>query len=414
MTTTLAEQRESLVAQAFQIAEAAKEAKRDLTAEEQGKIADLLEQVKAVDTAMDSAEKSASLLAGLAALSNDAHVDLEAKPDGKAASLGEHFVKSSAYTEMKDRKGVTRFTTGTAEYKAATDPTLSTGLGQVQYGGVVATPLARPVIADLLSSGTLSGTSLTYFEQGPVTGAPGFIAENTEKPAINFTFTPTTENLAKIAGVTKITDETSEDAAAVVSIINSQLRLRLTLAEEDGLLNGNGTAPNLRGIYNRAIGTEAAADDTDNLDAIYRGMVKVQLDTQLSPDALAIHPLDYQARRLGKDANGQYYGGGPFTGAYGNGGIVEVPSVWGLRTVVSTAVTQGSPLVGAWKAGGQVFRKGGVRIETTNSDDDDFRFNRIAIRAEERLLLAVYIPKAFVKVTLSVTPPVVQSASKSK
>ena len=83
-----------------------------------------------------------------------------------------------------------------------------------------------------------------------------------------------------------------------------------------------------------------------------------------------------------------------------------------MRTVVTTAVTQGQPLVGAWKAGGQVFRKGGVRVETTNSDDNDFRYNRIAIRAEERLLLAVYIPKAFCKVTL--VAPVVASASSKK
>jgi len=42
-----------------------------------------------------------------------------------------------------------------------------------------------------------------------------------------------------------------------------------------------------------------------------------------------------------------------------------------------------------------------VRVEATNSNENDFVNNLVAIRAEERLALAVYIPTAFVKVTLS-------------
>jgi hypothetical protein len=48
-----------------------------------------------------------------------------------------------------------------------------------------------------------------------------------------------------------------------------------------------------------------------------------------------------------------------------------------------------------------VWRKGGMSVEATNSNDTDFLLNLIAIRAEERLGLAVYRPTAYVEVRLS-------------
>lgn len=393
---TLVERRDALVGEIRTIIDQAKSEKRDLTGDEAATI-----QVKASEVKTDIQPKIEAWQAGesfKAQFAGSGDANEEGKP---AITLGDHFAKSAAITEMTAKKGVTRFTVATTEFKAPPAPSLSTGLGQVQYGGWVELPLERPTVADLFAQGTLSGTSLTYFQQTAVTGDFGWISENTEKPGINFGGTTAQENLAKLAGVVKITDETSEDVPALVSIINSQLRLRLALAEEQGLLNGDGVAPNLKGLLVRAIQTEGAATAADNADALYRAATKVQTATFLSADALVMNPVDYEAIRLTKDLNGQYFAGGPFQGPYGAGSnyTTQVP-LWGLRTITTTAIPPKTALVGAFKAGGQVFRKGGVRVESTNSDADDFRFNRIAIRAEERLLLAVYIPLAFVKVTL--------------
>lgn len=403
MTTTIIDQREALWASVRDLAESAKSAGRDLTPDEQQQISSDLTKIKSWDDQIRASKASSDLLAQIAGIANGPEKK-DANSPSDARSLGEHFVKSAAYAEMVERKSVTRFTAGTAEFKAAPAPLPSTGLGQVQYGPVVPAALARPVVADVIASGTLNGSSLTYFVQGPTTGAPGAVAEGAEKPGIVFSFTPTTDPLSKIAGVTKITDETAEDAAAVVSIIDSQLRQRLALAEEVQIVSGSGTPPNVRGILNRSgIQTETSAAKADNLDAIYRAIVKVQTGSQLSADCVIVNPVDYQGARLAKDTAGQYLAGGPFTGAYGNSGLVMVPPLWGLPTVVTTAIAAGTVLVGAGMASTQLFRKGGVRVESTNSDEDDFRFNRIAIRAEERVLLAVYLPAAWVKVTLSAT-----------
>ena len=56
--------------------------------------------------------------------------------------------------------------------------------------------------------------------------------------------------------------------------------------------------------------------------------------------------------------------------------------------------------MGAFKRAATFYRKGGVAVEATNSNDTDFIADLVTIRAKERVALAVRIPKAFVKLTL--------------
>ena len=65
----------------------------------------------------------------------------------------------------------------------------------------------------------------------------------------------------------------------------------------------------------------------------------------------------------------------------------------------------GEIFVGAFKACGSVVNKGGVKVEATNTDQDDFVKNRMTIRAEERLALAVRRPAGFVKIVKAATDP---------
>ena len=56
--------------------------------------------------------------------------------------------------------------------------------------------------------------------------------------------------------------------------------------------------------------------------------------------------------------------------------------------------------VGAFRAAATVYRKGGVRVESTNSDLGKFTKDIVTTRIEERIALAVRVPSAVVKVTL--------------
>lgn len=377
----------------------AKASGRELTDDESATIEKDAARAVELKAAMERGEKNAKLMQSVAELTATSVDADEAPVDGvkaEAKTLGEHFVKSGAQADFI--KGQGQHTSSAPEFKAASDTNVAGSNGKVQYGGVVDTPLRRLTISDLLGRGTMSNTSLTYWVQGVVDGAPTAVAEDGLKPSIHFNFAPVTEALSKIAVVTKISDEAMSDTDYLVSVINSQLVGRLQVTEEDQVLNGSGTAPNLKGILNRSglqtYATTATYTAAKGFDGIFHAITMVATGSaQETADGLVINPADYETLRLAKDGNSQYYAGGPFSG--GN------PGLWGVKTVVTPAIAAGTVLVGAFASAAQLFRKGGIQVDSTNSNEDDFKYNRVALRAEERILLAVYRPTAFVKVTLT-------------
>lgn len=326
--------------------------------------------------------------------------------DAPAKSLGEFAAKGIRERGVKSGG---RFSENLGTFsKAAASPMVtpsgvSAALADVQerlYEG----PRRRLVIADLLGQETTSRSAVTYFvESDTVNGAVATVAEGAEKPLVSFGDpTPVTESVRKIAAVMKESDEMIDDLPWLASAIDNRGIYLVQLFEEDQLLNGNGSGTNLNGILNRTgiLTGQTATGEPNVADAIFRAMTDISTSSPFTADGIVINPADYQTLRLAKDSNNQYYGGGFFQGQYGNGGVMEQPPIWGLRTVVTPAIAAGTVLVGAFRQGGSVIRRNGLSVEIANQNEDDFVNNRIAIRIEERLALAVRYPKAFAKVTV--------------
>lgn len=281
----------------------------------------------------------------------------------------------------------------------------------VYQNGILPTLFRRLTVADLMPNAGIGGPTLIYMQETAVTNGAATVAEGAAKPASDITIAQVTEVIRKIATTAKISDEMLADASYVGGYVSGRLVLFVQLAEEDQLLNGNGTAPNIRGLMNRtglatAVAVPGSPTQTDRVDSIYSQISAIRSTAFLEPDGIVMNPTDWKTIRLNKDANNQYFGGGPFTGAYGNGAnttdsgnLGENPDLWGCRVVVTPAIAAGTALVGAFGTGAQVFRRSGITVEMTNSNEDDFKNNLVAMRAEERLGLAVYRPGAFGKVT---------------
>lgn len=410
----LKQQRAAALKAAQDIVAKAKAESRELSDDEQTEVEAKAAEVEDLDKRIAKAAKSESLIGRIGAI---APGDDESQGDGEksapAKSLGEHFVKAVSSDELARLKSVSGHTTSVAEWtppsKASSDsnstPSSLAPWG-TEYDRTVVRGFRRPVVSDVMGAGTLSGNAVTYLIEGAVEGAFATVAEGGAKPQLHMADPTTrTDALKKIAGFMKFTDEMVEDFPFWQSEINNRGLYLLALAEENQLLNGAGTGSTVLGLLNRSgVQTEAAAtgvSGADNADAIFRAMTKVQTATGLSADGIIINPVDYQALRLSKDANKQYYGGGFFAGQYGVGGVPEQPPLWGLRTIVSAAAASGTVVVSAFEASTTVYRKGGVRVESTNSNVDDFTNNLITTRIEERVALAVRIPAATVKVTLN-------------
>jgi HK97 family phage major capsid protein len=70
-----------------------------------------------------------------------------------------------------------------------------------------------------------------------------------------------------------------------------------------------------------------------------------------------------------------------------------------MRVVVTSSITVGTALVGAFGQGGAVWRKGGVTVEASNSHGSYFASDITTLRAESRFALGLFRPSAFVAVT---------------
>lgn len=331
-------------------------------------------------------------------------------------TFGEQVASSSEFKSISNpniRSG--SWTSGPIELKATvTEGAQGTGSVTVfpptWVPGVTGVQFQRPYVSDLLAQGATDSNSIRYVKETTLTNAATATSETALKPESTIIFGPADTPVKKIATFLPVSDEMLEDYAGISSYLNARLRLFIQLAEESQVLNGDPTVANhvqdLTGLLASATSSQAKGGDS-NVDAIHKGITKVRL-TFLEPDGLTINTSDYETLRLAKDSALQYYGGGPFTGAYGNGPIPSdsqygqgfpAAGVWGLRTVITTSIAAGTALVGAYQTGAQLFRRGGITVEVSNSHSDFFQRNLTAIRAEERLALVVYRPASFCKVT---------------
>lgn len=316
---------------------------------------------------------------------------------GEAKSLGEQFTESAEFKAALAGGGANAIKRMAAvELKT----TLTEGSGS---GGKLIQPQVLPgiqellfkrlTVADLIPSGQADGNTIRYLKETTFTNSAATVAEGGTKPESALVFDLVDEPVQKIAHWLPVSDEMLEDVSAIRSFIDARLALGVQLTEEDQLLNGSGTPPDLTGILNRSsLATTQARGSDSNVDAILKQIVNIQSTAFLDPDAVVINPANMQTIWLSKDANGMYYAGGPFA-------TPSVYTIWGRRAVVTPSIAANTALVGAFRQAAQVFRKGGIQIAATNSHASFFTSNLTAIRAEERLALAVYRPGGFGKVT---------------
>jgi HK97 family phage major capsid protein len=276
--------------------------------------------------------------------------------------------------------------------------------------GIVSRPFEPLGVSDVFGQSQTSASQVRYVNEGTATSAAAGVAEAGTKPESTIAMSKISEPIKKIATVLPISDELLEDGPSIQSYLNGRLTLFISMEEERQLLRGNGTNE-LIGLFNRAGGqaintyTKLAADD--NTTALAKVIANTRGSSFLQPDAILIHPTNWLSSRLLRDGTGgtvgQYFGGGPFGGAYGNGGAsargLFGESLWNTRVVLSTQVGVGTALVGNFGLGAHIWRRGGVSVEATNSHSDLFVKNISMLRAEERLGPGLYRPQAFTAVS---------------
>ncbi len=390
-------------------ADGSKTTGRPMTAEEKAQIDGVLAEGAAIKSKLDTLRGDAELRTRVEALTGGVRPASGAPLTTDRRSMGQQFVQNAEFQQFIRNGGHRRngaWATPPIEcfgpLRATTlteDPASGGKLLVPQYlPGILPVLFKRLVVADLMGAGTATSNAIIYMIEQAFTNAAAPVAEGAAKPESALVFTQHTDPVSKIAHWLPVTEELLEDVAAIQSYIDARLTLGVQLAEEDQLLNGNGTAPNILGVLNRpglapSLARNAAGTPPEtNVDVILRQITAIATTAFVYPDGVVMNPANWFTVATAKSTTGEYLGPGPFSS-------LPTASVWGTPVVVTPSIVANTALVGAFATMSQVFRKGGLRIEASNSHQDFFIKNLVAIRAEERLALAVYRPGAFGTVT---------------
>lgn len=195
-----------------------------------------------------------------------------------------------------------------------------------------------------------------------------------------------------------MTEEVLMDAPLLAAYITNRLTYMLQVREQAQVLNGNGTAPNIKGILQfSGVQTQAAIpDDPWAVFGLAAGKVE---NVDGYADGIAMNPLDFWLGVVERHAN-MFDGQSTAQSApFGT----PTPTVWGLPVVRTRALAQNSAVVGDWQSGATLLDREQITVRQSDSHDDYFVKNKVAVLAEERIGLAAHRPDFFVNCTLSFT-----------
>lgn len=333
----------------------------------------------------------------------DMNQRLDAQKSGPERQLttGEEFTKSDAFKALGGSRGIaTKNDVLRVGVKAITS--LANSAGQAVAPDfrpdIMSLGRRRFTIRDLMLPGRTNGNAVTYVrETGFTNNAAPQGADGTKKAESTLVLEAVTQAVTTIAHFMKASKQILDDVPQLESYIDGRLRYGLQYAEELQLLKGSGATYNLNGIYTQAVAYAApiAVADPTRIDTIRLMMLQTFL-AEYPATGIVLHPSDWAAIELGKDANDRYIIGDPQG--------VLTPRLWGLPVVETQAMTINTALVGAFRPMSQIFDREDPQVVIATENEDDFVKNLITIRAEERLASAVYRPEAFVKNTALVTP----------
>ena len=414
------------------------------SAEETTKLTAMLSDIKSLSEAVKAEAEAKGAMddakAFLSSLSGPADVD-EKKADRPSVTLaglpmdtqgktfGELFVSSPAFEDFKSRyagrdgvipnsmKGLQ-----SAPFQAPDLKTLLTGASATSAGAAVRNDLYGPVtdlvgereltVRDIVTVGQTGSDTVEYVRvtgktnnaaptaEATTSATPGlnnvavgaYTTAHGVKPESGLALEIVSTTVKTIAHWMPITKRAASDAPQVRTLVDNFLRYGLNEELEDQILNGSGSGENFTGILNSSPSTVGSAG-TD-LDAIVDAIRTVRVTGRRRPTALVIHPNDWYSTGflLAKDSQGNYLVGDP------RASVDQLNQLWGLQVVVTEAMTENTALVGDFRQA-VLWEREGVTLSMSDSHNDFFTRNLLAILAEMRAAFGVLDPEAFCTVT---------------
>lgn len=309
-------------------------------------------------------------------------------PETKAdESWGGQLIKASAFADFvggrtqKARVEVKNTLTGS-----------DTTVAPDRRPGIVPGAFQMLTIESLLNSTTTTSNAVEFTKENVFTNNAAEAAEGSAKAESSLTWTLVNMPVSTVAHWIKISRQLAMDNTALAAYVNNRMTYGVNRKVETQLVSGDGTAPNISGMFDTGNFTAHGYADA-NLGSTLKKLVlirKMIADTWAAgypAEAILLNPADFAQIEIDLLTTAA----GQVRVAVDAAGVMRL---WGVPVVQSVGVTADTVAVGAFSQAYTLYNREGVVVEMSESDSDNFTKNLITIRAERRLALATEVPGA--------------------
>ena len=378
---------------------------------------------KASNAAMDNAkgEFESSLKSEIENLTNK-FVEINDRIDSSEVNMKKSFEgqkRASFKSSLNDAisngalKGLTEgnYNAAKFEVKAAGDMSISGNTtGDVaeidRIAGIKAEALRADHIRGLLPQGSTNAQTISYVKEANPEDGAAAVSEGTTLAKSDIDLTESTVKLEKIGTFMRITEEMINDIPALTSFLSARIPQRILAAEDNEILNGDGSTPNLDGLFTdgtafAAGGFANAIESANEFDALMVGLNQLQL-ANYKANVILLNPTDLHKIVLLKSTANEYLKNQIYQGLQ--------PQIGGVPIVTNTAVTAGKFLMMDSNSATQFWIRQNLAVEFSKDDSTNFRDGFVTVRATERVALTNYEPKAIVQGTFSTAKTALETA----
>jgi len=314
-------------------------------------------------------------------------------PNGQRKSLGQLFVASKAYKEYRGGGNGPIATLEVPDIRNTLFETTAGWAPESTRTGIVSTFPTRPAphVVDFIPTLPTRQSDVKYMEETTFTNAAAETAEGGAYGEGALALTERSKPVETVKVFMPITDQQLEDEEEAAGYVDQRLGFMVEQRLDSQVLVGTGSTPFIEGTENVAgIQSQALAGDAIP-DAIYKAMTSINDDGFADPSAVFIRAVKWQEVALLKTADGIYIWGhpsqaGPLT-------------IWGIPVVKTNAVTATKAILGDYLNHSTLYIRRGVDVQVSNSHSTYFVEGKQAIRADLRVAMVHFRPKAFAEVT---------------
>lgn len=317
----------------------------------------------------------------------------------KLKSFGEHLAEGLKENEDRYQKFMRKeIKSFDFQFKAVADMGFSTHFGTASQSvsmfrpGIIANPDRKVHIRDLVPHGQMTGSTFYYMkENGNGEGSIATVAEGATKPQIDLDLIEASAPAEYIAGWLRISNKMLDDVSGLTAFLQNRLLEKLLLVEDNQLLNGDGTSPNLSGITDTGNFTAASGAATIDVEQLVQAISQLE-ELNREATGIVLRPSDFWNIALNKaSGSGEY--DLPNLVTMSPEGILRIAGVPVSRT---TAMTVDKFIVGDFRQGALLLIREAPRVEFFREDGTNVRENKVTVRVEERVAFPIFGDNYFI------------------